>query len=107
MTTILEAPVTINQLIEWNNGCHNDLIGLSLGIAVNEIVTSVTLLEPTSEQRQALGNDVRAVLWGSAIEVIHTIGGRKVDFSMNEEDEAVVTVDDVEIARFDAANVRP
>lgn len=108
MATVLDAPVTIAQLIAWNEGSHDDLRllhGMSFDRLVNEIVTSVTLLDPTEEQRAALGLDIAYVLRGSAIEVNHTIGGRKVEFEITDGDDAVVRVDGEEIVRYDASSV--
>lgn len=105
MVDILDKPATTDQLIAWNEGSYDDLGGLSHDMAVNEIVTSISLLGPTDEQRAAFASDISDVLMGSAIEVTYTIGGRKVEFEFTDSDEAVVSVDGVEIVRYDAGDV--
>ena len=108
MVAILETPATVAQLLAWNEGSYTDLRlfhGMPFDKLVNEIVTSVTLLDPTDRQRAALASDISDVLRGSAIDVHHTIGGRTVEFEFTDDDEAVVRVDGVEIVRYDAGDI--
>jgi len=93
----------IAGLIDWNDDCYADLLGLGVDQAANDIGTSISPMSGGTDLTPEFVSDIRDVLNGSAIEVIHTIAGRRVEFELDDCDDAVVTVDGVEVARYDAS----
>ena len=93
----------IQDLIDWNDDCYADLLGMTQDEAAREIATAITPISGGTDNTPELVDDIRDVLNGSAIDVIHTVDGHKVEFELDDADDAVLSVDGVEVARFDAS----
>lgn len=105
MATLASASISIQDLIDWNDDCYDDLENMTTAQAGLEIATALTPISGGSDNTPDLVCDITSVLRGSAIDVIYTIAGHRVEFALDDSDDAIVTVDGEEVARYDASNV--